>query len=385
MKVVGLMSGTSLDGIDAALCEIDGAPPALNAQILATVSIPYEHEFRGRLLALCSPGTIDDACRLSFELGERFAEAVKFVAQDLQSIDLIGSHGQTIWHDVDNGQVTSTLQIGSASVIAERTGITTISNFRERDIAAGGQGAPLTSYVDWLLLRHPDQWRAVQNIGGIGNVTLLPPLQDTQSSMLAFDTGPGNVLIDALVATLTDGTHSYDEDGAMAAEGTVDEAWLADLLTHPYFQLPPPRTTGRELFSTAMAADLLATGRARNLRDVDTVATVTALTAYSIADAYRRFAPHPPYEVILGGGGAHNQTIVQMLSDALPDTVIQTHEAIGLDSDFKEALVFAVLAYETWHNRVGCLPEQTGATHGTVLGQITPGDNYAALIKRSWS
>ncbi len=384
MKVVGLMSGTSLDGIDAALCEIDGTPPALRAQILATVSVPYERDFRGRLLALCSPGTIDDACRLSFELGERFADAVRQVTDDTQSIDLIGSHGQTIWHDVDNRHVTSTLQIGSASVIAERTGITTISNFRERDIAAGGQGAPLTSYVDWLLLRHPDQWRAVQNIGGIGNVTLLPPLSDMQSPMLAFDTGPGNVLIDALVAMITNGTHHYDEDGAIAAEGTVDVAWLADLLTHPYFQQPPPRTTGRELFSTAMAVELLVTGRSRNLRDVDIVATVTALTAHSIADAYQRYAPHSPPEVILGGGGARNQTLVQMLSDALPATIIQTHEAIGVDSDFKEALVFAVLAYETWHNRVGCLPAQTGASHGTVLGQITPGNNYAALIKRSW-
>lgn len=385
MKIIGLMSGTSVDGIDAALCEITGAPPRLDARILSAKTIPYTQIFREKVLALCSPGTIDEACRLNVALGEQFARAAQQVAGNEQ-IDLIGSHGQTIWHDVDQaGQVTSTLQIGSGAIIAERTGITTINNFRERDVAASGQGAPLTAYVDWLLLRHPTQWRAVQNIGGIGNVTLLPPLNDTESRMVAFDTGPGNALIDAVVAAITNGVQTYDRDGKLAAQGQIDAAWLAELLSHPYFEQSPPRTTGRELFGTAMAMDLLESGRTRGLDDNSIIATLTGLTAHSIADAYRRFAPQPPQEVILGGGGAHNQTMVAMLQGLLPGITVTGHKAVGLDSDFKEALVFAVLAYETWHHRPGCLPEQTGATHGMVLGQITPGRNYKSLVKRTWT
>lgn len=379
MRVIGLMSGTSGDGIDVAVCDIDGAPPDLQATILKAWSIPYDAEFRQKIFHACENGSAAEICRLNAEIGERFADAIGDYAA---WVDLIGSHGQTIWHDVDaDGQVTSTLQIGAAGVIAERTGVTTISNFRERDVAAGGQGAPLTAYVDWLLLRHPEHWRAVQNIGGMGNVTFLPPLKDTESSMLAFDTGPGNALIDAAMLHLTD--KPYDQDGIFANNGKIDHEWLRELLTHPYFKQSPPRTTGRELFGTEKAKTLVAEGQSKKLSTEDIIATLTALTSYSIADAYRNFAPAMPQEIILGGGGSHNPALVAQLDELLPASVIN-HEAVGLDSDFKEALVFAVLAYETWHDRVGSLPSQTGARHASVLGQITPGTNYGSLLRRTW-
>ncbi len=382
MKIIGLMSGTSGDGIDVALCDINGAPPKLTATILKAWTVPYEQSLRQAIFHSCEGGHADDICRLNFLLGEQFSQAVLSGVDDLAQIDLIASHGQTIWHDVsDERRVTSTLQIGAAGVIAERTGVTTISNFRERDVAIGGQGAPLTAYVDWLLLRHPEEWRAVQNIGGMGNVTFLPPLNDTESELIAFDTGPGNALIDSAMQILTG--HIYDADGALAATGTIAYDWLDTLLAHPYFKQPPPRTTGREIFGTGYAQSLVQHGLQLDLTHADIIATITAITAHSIAAAYRDFAPHMPQSVIIGGGGSHNQTIMAML-DELLHIPVMSHEVIGMDSDFKEALVFAVLAYETWHNRVGTLPSQTGARHGSVLGQITPGANFVSLIKRTW-
>ncbi len=391
MLIVGLMSGTSADGVDAALCAIQGAPPRLQARILHARTFPYTDTLRRRVLEACLPAKsrVDALCQLNADLGETFAEATRALLAEArrapEEVALVGSHGQTVWHMVQpDGRATATLQIGEAAIIAERTGITTVSNFRPRDIAAGGQGAPLTAYADWLLLRHAERWRAVQNIGGIANVTFLPPLQDTQSAPLAFDSGPGNALIDEAMRLLTDGTQHYDQDGRMAARGHVEEAWLAELLAHPYFARKPPKTTGRELFGAEMAAALVEEGRARGLDAADIVATLTALTAESIADAYRHFAPAPVHEVIVGGGGAHNRTLLAMLRARLAPTPVHTHEALGLDSDFKEALVFALLAHETWHGRVGTLPALTGARHATVLGQITPGRNYPALLRSTW-
>jgi anhydro-N-acetylmuramic acid kinase len=251
-------------------------------------------------------------------------------------------------------------------------------------VAAGGQGAPLTAYADWLLLRHPTAWRAVQNIGGIGNVTFLPPLADAVNPPLAFDTGPGNALIDGALAIFSGGRAAYDHDGALARQGMVDEGWLRVLLAHPYYERRPPKTTGRELFGAPLSAGLVAAGRARGLDDQGIVATLTALTAASIADAYGRFAPAPIREVILGGGGARNPTLVAMLRQRLAPAAVIKHEDVGLDSDNKEALVFALLAYETWHARPGSHPGLTGARHPVVLGQITPGDHYAALMRRTW-
>ncbi len=391
MRIVGLMSGTSADGIDAALCEITGAPPRLTARILHALTYPYPQGFQARILQAASAdhSRVDALCQLNADLGEQFAAAVLAVIAGAGyspgDVDLIGSHGQTVWHSVQNdGRVSATLQITEAAIIAERTGITTISSFRPRDVAAGGQGAPLTSYADWLLLRHPTHWRAVQNIGGIGNVTFLPPLSDSSSAPLAFDTGPGNALIDSAVTLLSEGAQSYDRDGQRAAQGVVDEGWLQALLTLPYYARRPPKTTGRELFSAQMAGELIAEGRGRGLDDDSIVATLTALTAASIADAYRRFAPAPIAEVILGGGGVRNPTLVRMLRRDLAPSLVLSHEDVGMDSDNKEALVFALLAHETWHARPGNHPALTGANRAVVLGQITPGSNYTDLITRTW-
>jgi anhydro-N-acetylmuramic acid kinase len=390
MKIIGTMSGTSADGLDIALCEITGAPPKLEAKIIASAMLPYPSAIRDAILAACQLETsnVQVLGELNFSLAYAMAQGInKFITDNAQygEIDLIGSHGQTVWHNVDeNGLVTSTLQIASSSVIAEETGITTINNFRERDVAAGGQGAPLTSYVDWLLMRDAEQWRAVQNIGGMGNVTLLPPLTEHNTKILAFDTGPGNALIDVAVYALTDGELICDLDGSLAKAGTVNRAWLEELLAHPYYQRKPPKTTGRELFGTDLGLKYVEEGKSRQLSEQDIIATLTALTAHSIADAYQRFISSSIGQVIIGGGGGNNPALMEMLSQLLYPTPVISHEALGLDSDFKEALVFAVLAYETWHNRIGALPEQTGANHATVLGQITPGNNYGALIERTW-
>lgn len=391
MYIIGLMSGTSADAIDAALCEIQGEPPLLKIRIVRAITYSYPEGFQARIWDACLPAKshVDTVCQLNFDMGELFASAALKVIEEAgvspNDVDLIGSHGQTIWHMVQpSGKVSATLQITEASLIAERTGITTISNFRPRDIAAGGQGAPLTGYADWLLLRHPTYWRAVQNVGGMGNVTFLPPLSDTQNVPIAFDTGPGNALIDGAMTILTNGKQSYDKDGQLASQGQIDEDWLQTLAQHPYYDLKPPKTTGRELFGADMSAQLVEEGKARGLDDKSIVATVTALTAASIADAYNRYAPAPIQEVIMGGGGARNPTLLSLLQNLLPTAKVMTHEDIGLDSDNKEALVFALLAHETWHARPGNLPSLTGAKSPVVLGQIIPGRNYASLIKKTW-
>jgi len=392
LRIIGLLSGTSADGIDAALCEIDGAPPQLTAKITHARGFPYPPALRDAYLEAIDPqrSSTPALCKLNFALAEVFAQAALDLITDSRltpaDIDLIGSHGQTVWHSADSAnRIDSTLQIGTPAVIAERTGITTVSDFRARDVAAGGQGAPLTAYVDYLLLRHPTHWRAIQNIGGIGNVTFLPPLNITPErghEFIAFDTGPGNAIIDSAMHAI-DPARTYDADGALAASGTVNGAWLQDLMQHPYYRIAPPKTTGRELFSPSLARDWVTHGRAIGLSDADIIATLTWLTAASIADAYQRYAPAPMDEVIIGGGGRLNPTLMHNLS-ALLGVPVLPHEAIGIDGDFKEALVFAVLAYETWFNRPASLPAQTGARHPSVLGSITPAENYAALLRATW-
>lgn len=391
MIILGLMSGTSADGVDVALCEIAGAPRKLTANLLHGAAFQYEPAMRQRILKCCDPraSTVKTIAALNVDLAEVFAdsalETIQRAGMTTRQVDLIGSHGQTLWHNVTpSGQVSASFQVVEASVIAERTGITTISNFRARDIAAGGQGAPLTSYVDWLLLRRSKHWRAIQNIGGMGNVTFLPPLEDESSAPIAFDTGPGNALLDIAAAELTGGAWSYDRDGQLARQGRVNEEWLDELLRHPYYARDYPKTTGRETFGTAAALQLLSEARERGLDEKEIIATLTALTATNIADAYKRFAPAPVHEVILGGGGRHNPVIVGLLRELLAPAQVLTHEDIGMDSDFKEALVFAILAYETWRGRASTLPALTGARKPAILGQITPGENYAALLQRTW-
>lgn len=394
------MSGTSADGIDVAIADITGAPVPygngikITQRAFATVSWPEAE--RALIFGLfAGRGTPADLCRANFRLAESFAGAVQQVAADagiaLASLDLIGSHGQTIWHDVAaDGQVTSTLQIGEPSVIAARTGVTTVGNFRVADVAVGGQGAPLVSVFDWLLLRPPSAlngvaggWRATQNIGGIGNATFLPPVE-RDAAPLAFDTGPGNVLIDWAARFASNGALTYDDGGALARQGRVHEALVAHWLAHPYYRQAPPKTTGRELYTAELAATMRAEANAAGASDVDFVATVTALTAATIADAYARFAPGPVAQVVIAGGGAHNPVLLAELHARLATRLgreieVCTHAALGIDVDAKEALTFALLAYLCAHGLPGNVPACTGARQEMVLGAIAPGKNYRRL------
>lgn len=385
MKIIGLMSGTSADGLDIALCDVADDTGMLTADVLHGTMVPYTTNMRQRILDACHPqtSTTPHISALHADLGRFIGEQVsQFLDTHHATADLIASHGQTIWHDVgDDGTVRSTLQIGSPAYIAEATGITTISDFRARDVAAGGQGAPLTAYVDYLLLRHPTKTRAVQNIGGMGNVTVLSPASADDDDLLAFDTGPGNVLIDSAMHIISKGRQHYDASGQFAADGRVDMAWLESLLDHPYYHRPPPKTTGRELFSSEMAAQYVTIGRERGLSNADILATLTALTAYSIAHAYQQHVSVAIDEIIIGGGGVHNETLMRMLRDMCAPARVLSHDDLHINSDYKEALVFAVLGFLTWHHRVGTSPQQTGAQRGTVLGNITPGDNYLPLLK----
>ncbi|HIC88880.1 MAG TPA: anhydro-N-acetylmuramic acid kinase [Anaerolineae bacterium] len=389
MILIGLMSGTSADGVDAVVVEIAGAPPSLSVRQLAFITHPWPAGLRTNILTACRPesSSVDRLCELNFQLGEAFAEAafraVEAAGRSMHNVDLIGSHGQTVWHAVQpDGHVSSTLQIGEPAVIAQRTGVTTVADFRVADVAIGGQGAPLVSYVDWLLLRHPTCWRVVQNIGGIANATFLPPLCESDAEPLAFDTGPGNMLIDDAATRATEGALTYDRDGQLARAGRVDHFWLAELLQHPYLQQPPPKTTGRELFGAQYGAQLWSEGGKRGLRAEDIVATLTAFTAASIALAYRRWLPCLPDEVIVGGGGARNPALMELLREEVRPARLLTHEDVGMDGDAKEALAFTVLAYEAVHGRPGNLPACTGARERVVLGKIIPGANFLRLMQK---
>lgn len=369
--VLGMMSGTSVDGIDAALVRIRGGGPGVSITTEHFATYSFEPEVREAIFRLFRPETADlpSLCQMNFALGEVFAAAaLKAMAEagmKPEQVDLIGSHGQTVWHEpnpVTIAGVTSrsTLQIGEPAVIAERTGVVTVADLRVRDIAAGGQGAPLVPYLDYCLLRHATRNRATQNIGGIGNVTYLPA-DCGPEAIQAFDTGPGNMIIDALMSELYG--RPFDKDGAVAASGQVDQGLLAELMAHPYLAERPPKTTGRELFGVQFARHLI--GRAA---PADLVATATAFTAGSIADSYRRFLG-PVDEVFVGGGGARNPILMRMLAEALPGVRVTDHEAVGIDSDAKEAIAFALLANDAI---LGLTTNISGATGGrpTILGKV---------------
>jgi anhydro-N-acetylmuramic acid kinase len=378
VHVIGLMSGTSVDGIDAALAEVTGRRPRV--QPLGFRTFPLPCALRERLLAAAEGARLDAAAfaALHVAMGERLATAALALCRALRvrpaTVALVGSHGHTLHHAPGRG---CTLQIGEPAVIAARTGITTVANFRPADVAAGGEGAPLTPWAHAVLFTHPRRARAVQNLGGIGNVTYLPP-GGALEAVRAFDTGPGNMVIDGLVRRLSHGRRWMDRDGRLARRGRVDEALLARLLRHPFLARRPPKSTGREEFGAALVDSLVREGRRRGRSDADLVATATAFTARATAEAYRRFLP-PLDEVLLAGGGSRNPTLVGMLAAALPEVRFTPVDALGYDADALEAYAFALLAWATAAARPAALPQVTGAAAPVVLGQIAPGRGWRPL------
>jgi anhydro-N-acetylmuramic acid kinase len=378
MRVVGLMSGTSVDGVDAAVVEIDRG----KVKLLVFDTFAYPAALRRQILDLCNPESarLDDVCHYNFVLGEVFADAVLKLCSksglSLGSIDLIGSHGQTIYHQPSGRRygrkvICSTLQIGEPSIIAQRTGITTVADFRPRDMVVGGQGAPLVPYADYVLFKHKRLTRAIQNIGGIANVTFLPASCE-QDDIIAFDTGPGNMVIDGIINMITNGRKRFDTSGKMAARGKVDKRLLDELLRHPFFRRQPPKSTGREEFGVDFTERIYRRARKKGLDDADTVATITALSAKSIAQAYRRFFKVMPDEVILCGGGSHNRTLVEMLRVELPDVKMLSTDDFGISVDAREAVSFAILAWATINGITNNVPAATGAKKPVILGKIVP-------------
>ncbi len=379
MILIGLMSGTSADGTDAACIRVDGEPPNITWQLLSHVSLPHPQPLREAVFSAFRPETsrVDTLCPLHFALGESFARAALAACEAAglapEQVDAIGSHGQTVWH-IPPGQedTPSTLQLGSPAVIAQRTGITVVSDFRARDMAAGGQGAPLVPYVDYLLLAKAERSRAVQNIGGIGNVTFLPA-GCSPDAVVAFDTGPGNMLIDYAAGRATGGRLAFDEDGRLARLGRIDARLLESWMEDPYFTLPPPKSTGRERFGVQRARQYYDQAEAKGLAAPDIIATLTAFTAATIADSYRRYLPALPDEALICGGGARNPALMDQLTLRLAPCPVRTTEEAGLPTQAKESVAFALLAYETLHHRPGNLPSATGAQGPVILGSVTYG------------
>jgi anhydro-N-acetylmuramic acid kinase len=370
MRVAGVMSGTSLDGIDVAI--IDIAAKKINC--VAFHSTPYPKPVREALLSVSNNIThTATISRLNFLLGALYADAIQETCRrkriPLTSIELCGLHGQTIFHEGQpveylGMRVASTLQIGEAAVVTERTGIPTVSNFRERDIAAGGKGAPLVPFVDYLLFRHRRIGRIALNIGGIANITVIPAAAKPEQ-VTAFDTGPGNMIIDALVSHKTNARQRYDRDGRIARANKIHPRMLEAMLSDPYLTLPPPKSAGREQFGHEFSSGLVATG----LPIDDLIATATEFTAQSIANAVQ--FPNVT-ELIVSGGGIHNRQIMRRLRDLLPNLAITTTKTHGIDPDAKEAIAFAVLAHAHVHRRPANIPSATGARHPAILGKHSP-------------
>jgi anhydro-N-acetylmuramic acid kinase len=419
MLVLGLMSGTSADGIDVALARISGAAPRLSAKLLDQTSFEFPHLLRREILRVAEqqPISAGDLSQLNFRLGGVFAEAALAACGRFRvspaRVSLIGSHGQTIFHQglaskYFGASTASTLQIGDGSVIAARTGITTVSDFRPADMALGGQGAPLVPYVDYLLYRHPKLGRVSLNLGGIANLTVIPA-NAKPSEVFAFDTGPANMLIDALVQHFTRGRQRFDKDARLARSGRINPRLLQVLLQDPYLKRKPPKSTGREYFGAAYIKRLLALGQRYQAKPNDLIHTATAFTAASVADALHRFVlpSHRIHQLIVSGGGAHNPLLLEQLSvfavvppraahftSLSKNTFAQVRSAtpgqgfpprtkqvsvmsvlassrVGMPEDAKEAFAFAVLAYETFHQRPANLPSATGARGPAILGKIS--------------
>jgi len=388
MRVLGMMSGTSADGIDVALVEITGTSADLVTRLEGHFQTPFPDYIRQRTLRLANGAetTTAELSELNFLLGESFARAAiracKHWRVPIRTVSLIGSHGQTVFHLGSSarfqGKVrsASTLQIGETSVIAERTGITTIGDFRTADMAAGGQGAPLIPFVDYLLYRDPLRGRVALNIGGIANVTVIPAGAASQQ-VFAFDTGPGNMIVDALMERITHGKSAYDRDARFALSGRTIQELLVRMMREPYLRKKPPKSTGRELFGAQYAQMLLAWGHHHHSGNADIVRTATVFAPLSIADAFRRFIiPRTQiHELIVAGGGARNPLMMAQLAAALPGIEVVPASRFGVPVEAKEAFGFALLAYETYHGRPSNLPSATGAKHAVVLGKIVYGPN----------
>ncbi len=383
MLVLGLMSGTSADGIDVGLAYISGAPPHLRAELLGHTSSRFPPALRKEILRIAEqhPITAGALSQLNFRLGEVFAEAALASCRKFRvsprKVALIGSHGQTIFHQGTPapyfGRPTaSTLQIGEPAVIAARTGITTVADFRPADIALGGQGAPLVPYVDYLLYRHEKLGRVSLNLGGIANITVIPAAAKP-GQVVAFDTGPANMLIDALVSHFTHGRRRFDKGARLAQTGRAIPALLDDLMRDPYLKLAPPKSTGREYYGHAYVKKVLALGKKHHAKPADLIRAATIFTALSIVDALNRFVlPKTQiHQLIFSGGGAHNPLILAQLSAALGEIEILRSSKLGVSEDAKEAFAFALLAYETFHRRPGNLPSATGARGPAILGKIS--------------
>lgn len=374
--LAGLMSGTSLDGITAAVVrfvEAEGEP--VRPELLAHVSRPYDAVFRRRLAAAMQGAAPAEYTRLDFELGGLLAEAaIAAIAEcgiSREEISAIASHGHTLWHEPPHG----TWQFGQPAVIAERTGIDVIADFRTRDVAAGGQGAPLVPIADALLFASPSKWRVLQNLGGIGNLTLLPPGGGAAApeTVRAFDTGPGVCIVDGVTRLLRPEL-PYDKDGALAAKGQVIEVVIEELLAHAWFAAEPPKSTGRELFTTAFIEDFVA--RCRSARpgcsDEDIINTACWFTARSIGLAFERFIPQPVDEVLLSGGGARNPVLREAIAAVLSPRLVRPFDDLYFDGEAKEAVAFAFLGWLHLQGRPGNIPAATGARGARVLGARYP-------------
>ncbi|MEO8910367.1 MAG: anhydro-N-acetylmuramic acid kinase [Gemmatimonadaceae bacterium] len=369
--VVGLMSGTSLDGISAAVARFtDSEDGRIAVDLLAYTSRSYTPAQRTRLGAALGGGNPAEYCRINFDLGGWLADAAVEVMAEAgvarDDISAIASHGQTIWHEPGH----STWQTGEASVIAERTGIDVVSDFRVRDVAAGGQGAPLVPMADAMLFASGSEWRGLQNLGGIGNITVVPPHGEIEG-VRAFDTGPGVAVIDGVTHALRPDM-PYDVDGKLAQAGRADLKIVKELLAAPYFASPPPKSTGRELFNTDYVMKLIARCRANGASDEDIIATAVRLTAESVGDAYRRFIAEPVREVLVSGGGAKNPALFAAIEKAAAPVRVRHFDEVYFDGEAKEAVAFALLGYLHVTKRPGNVPTATGAHGQRILGKLTP-------------
>jgi len=378
MRVIGLMSGTSADGVDAALVEWPPGDAPTPLELLAFRQDPFPEPLRARIHTLAagrlaSGEALSELATLDVLLAERFAESAIALAEsagvELAEIDAIASHGQTIAH---HPELRATLQIGDPSVIAERTGCTTVADFRPRDIAAGGEGAPLAPFFHFAALSDPGEGRLALNLGGIANVTWLPP-GGRADDVIAFDVGPANALIDGVVAIFSEGRESMDRDGARARRGRVDEALLARLLDDEFLNRRPPKSTGRERYGTAQAEALARESRREGRTEDDLVATLVAFTAHAIARATRDFIEGPVERLLVGGGGVENPALMEAIGAALPGVPVAAFDTVGVPARAAEAMAFALMGRHALLGIPNHLPRCTGARHAVVLGEISPG------------